>query len=532
MKKILSPKIQGSGPARLANKLRSLVADDTEIAAIGGQIAIYEAWALDGDRVKVQVELRLPDQSYRMLTRVVSFPLPPEIKVSYRDWTIVVTPSWYGFGWRLLDESEAAAGESSEDVGEADYAIENGRREVNRQLGERVAREFQARNPSRGHKAPAPVTPPSIPVSLAPPAAGITENKSLATIQTSSLAQVGESDGAMEKLARLARELLGESFQLTMPANEGDAAVILDWLRSGSKAESPKTQREYLRDVCGPTTGFLTFVGAKLLAAVTRQDVQNYRDALKAVVIPATARRAEHSLAASSQIRMLASVKGLLTHANGIGYAPFNPGKGVALPSLPESKRDKALSQSQSMKMLVTAQNRAEATETEKRAKTRWRDYLLNEVCYFTGGRISEVLALRWRDIYATDKGGEMKIVRGKGRKERVISLPEGLFEALQAMRADRRAGDEDFVFTSQKGGQLSISQAWRIVNALAKEANISKKMSPHGWRHSIATQLLDAGAPLHKVSSFLGHSDPKITVKAYYSESEGLKVEDFIDVE
>ena len=465
MKKILSPKIKGSGPARLADKLRSLVADDMEIAALDGQIAIYEAWALDdGDRVKVQVELRLPDQSYRMLTRVVSFPLPPEMKVSYRDWTIVAMPSWYGFGWRVLDESGAAAGESSEDVGEADYAIENARREVNRQLSERVAREFQARNPSRGH----------------------TENKSLATIQTSSLAQVGESDGAMEKLAQLARELLGENFQLTRPANEGDAAVILDWLRSGTKAESPKTQREYLRDVCGPTTGFLTFVGAKPLAAVTRQDVQNYRDALKAVVIPATARRAEHSLAASSQIRMLASVKGLLTHANGIGYTPFNPGKGVALPSLPESKRDKALSQSQSMKMLVTAQNRAEATETEKRAKTRWRDYLLNEVCYFTGGRISEVLALRWRDIYATDKGGEMKIVRGKGRKERVISLPEGLFAALQAMRAERRAGDEDFVFTSQKGGQLSVSQAWRIVNALADEANVTKKVSPHTWRVSL----------------------------------------------
>ncbi|HEY6402083.1 MAG TPA: hypothetical protein VI479_11780 [Blastocatellia bacterium] len=43
---------------------------------------------------------------------------------------------------------------------------------------------------------------------------------------------------------------------------------------------------------------------------------------------------------------------------------------------------------------------------------------------------------------------------------------------------------------------------------------------------------MLDAGAPLHKVSSFLGPRDPKITVKAYYSESEGLKVEDFIDVE
>jgi site-specific recombinase XerD len=406
------------------------------------------------------------------------------MKVSYRDWTIVVTPNWYGFGWRVLDESGAAAGESSEDVGEADYAMKEARREVNRKLGERVAREFQARNPSRGHKAPAPVTPPSIPVSLAPPAAAVAENKSLATIQTSSLAQVGESDGAMEKLAQLARTLLGENFQLTRPATEGDAAVILDWLRSGTKAESPKTQREYLRDACGPAIGFLTFVGAKPLAAVTRQDVQNYRDALKAVVIPATARRAEHSLAASSQTRMLASVKGLLTHANAIGYTPFNPGKGVALPSLPESKRDKALSQSQSMKMLVTAQTRAEATETEKRAKTRRRDYLLNEVCYFTGGRISEVLALRWRDIYATDKGGEMKIVRGKGHKERVIRLPEGLFDALREMRADRHGDDEDFVFTSQKGGRLSISQAWRIVNALAEEANVTKKVSPHTWRH------------------------------------------------
>jgi integrase/recombinase XerD len=309
-------------------------------------------------------------------------------------------------------------------------------------------------------------------------------------------------------------------------------ATTYDKVIDANKAESPKTQREYLRDVCGPTTGFLTFVGAKPLAAVSRQDVQNYRDALKAVVIPATARRAEHSLAASSQTRMLASVKGLLTHANGIGYTPFNPGKGVALPALPESKRDKALSQSQSMKMLLTAQNRAEATETEKRAKTRRRDYLLNKLLYLTGGRISEVLALRWGHIYATDKGGEMKIVHGKGRKERIIRLPEELFAALREMRADRLGADEDFVFTSQKGGQLSVSQAWRIVNALADEANVTKKVSPHTWRHSIATQLLDAGAPLHKVSSFLGHSDPKITVKAYYSESEGLRVEDFIEVE
>lgn len=66
MKKILSPKMTGLGPARLADKLRCLVASDWEITELGGEIAIDEAWALDGDRLKVRIELRLPDQSYRI----------------------------------------------------------------------------------------------------------------------------------------------------------------------------------------------------------------------------------------------------------------------------------------------------------------------------------------------------------------------------------------------------------------------------------------------------------------------------------
>jgi site-specific recombinase XerD len=260
------------------------------------------------------------------------------------------------------------------------------------------------------------------------------ENKNVALSRISSqpdnLAQIGESAGAIDNLLQLAHKLLGENFNPTMPANEADAAVILDWLRSGSKAESPKTQREYLRDVCGPETGFLTFVGRKELARITRQDMQNFKQALKEIVIPETERRAEHSLAVATQHRMLASVKGLLTHANAIGYTPFNPGKGVSLPPLPESKRDKALSKAQSRKMLDTAKRRAETTDTEKRMKIRQRDRLLNEVCYKTGGRISEVLALRWRRICRSACGQKCDsrkqrsafigragtVLRGKGR--------------------------------------------------------------------------------------------------------------------
>lgn len=354
------------------------------------------------------------------------------------------------------------------------------------------------------------------------------ENTALQVISGAEVAQIGETRGKLEELAGMVRDLLGENFRPTTPATEHDAAVILDWLRSGKKADTPNTLREYLRDITGPTTGFLTYVNGKPLARVTRQDVQGFKGAIAETEIPATDRRPAHRLAASTQRRMLAAVKGLLSHASGIGYLRFNAGKGVSLPALPESKRDKALSRTDSMRALITAQNRATGTETEKRQTTRRRDYLLNRFCYLTGGRISEVLNLTWKDIYATDNGAEVRIL-GKGRKERVLRISVDMFEALEAERAG--AAEEVYVFMSQKGGRLSISQGWRIVKATAAAAGIQRKMTPHTWRHTVATQLLDGGAPLHQVSEFLGHSDPRVTVKSYYSESAGLKVEDFIDV-
>lgn len=354
------------------------------------------------------------------------------------------------------------------------------------------------------------------------------ENTALQIISGAEIAQIGETRGKLEELAGMVRDLLGENFRPTMPATEHDAAVILDWLRSGKKADVRNTLREYMRDITGPTTGFLTYVNGKQLARVTRQDVQNFKAALAEAEIPATDRRPAHRLAANTQRRMLAAVKGLLSHASGIGYLQFNAGKGVALPALPESKRDKALSRTDSMRTLIAAQNRAAGTETDKRQTTRRRDYLLNRFCYLTGGRISEVLNLTWQDIYRTDDGAEVRIV-GKGGKERILRIPADMFEALEAERAG--AAEEVYVFRSQKGGRLSIAQGWRIVKATAAAAGITRKMTPHTWRHTVATQLLDGGAPLHQVSEFLGHSDPRITVKAYYSQSSSLKVEDYLDL-
>src|SRR6266508_4635289 len=74
----------------------------------------------------------------RVVTRIVPFTLPAETETVYRDWTIVIKPTWYGFGYRLLDENGAVAGESPRDWGERAYVEENAQREVNRLIAERL----------------------------------------------------------------------------------------------------------------------------------------------------------------------------------------------------------------------------------------------------------------------------------------------------------------------------------------------------------------------------------------------------------
>lgn len=342
--------------------------------------------------------------------------------------------------------------------------------------------------------------------------------------QADHLAQVGDLAGKLDALAALIEERLGANFHPTMPASEVDAAIVLDWLGTGKKAQSKKTLKEYLRDLCGPKTGFLAFVGAKPLSTVTREDVRGFAKALAEVTIPETDKREAHALSLATQRRMLAAVKGLFSHANGMGLLPFNPGKGVVLPSLPESKRDKALTRGQSLTLQAAADVRAESDVYQV---TRRRDALLLQVLYTSGARISEALSLKWSDIYATDRGAEVRIIRGKGDKERLVGLPAGVYSDLLALRAD--AADDAYVFVSQKGGRLSEAQGWRIVKGLAQAAKIKRHVSPHVLRHSIATQLLDAGAPLHQVSEFLGHSDPQVTIKSYYSQASALDVSDYL---
>ena len=134
------------------------------------------------------------------------------------------------------------------------------------------------------------------------------------------------------------------------------------------------------------------------------------------------------------------------------------------------------------------------------------RDRAILEVLYGCGLRVSEAAGLRMSDIFA--KEGFLRIV-GKGDKERIIPLGEMAAEALETWygaRPEPCRGYEDFVFLNRSGKSLSRVSIFNMVKKQAMLAGVRKEISPHTFRHSFATHLVENGADLRVVQEMLGH--------------------------
>ena len=134
------------------------------------------------------------------------------------------------------------------------------------------------------------------------------------------------------------------------------------------------------------------------------------------------------------------------------------------------------------------------------------RDRAILEVLYGCGLRVSEAACLRMSDIFA--KEGFLRIV-GKGDKERIIPLGEMAAEALETWygaRPEPCRGYEDFVFLNRSGKSLSRVSIFNMVKKQAMLAGVRKEISPHTFRHSFATHLVENGADLRVVQEMLGH--------------------------
>lgn len=137
------------------------------------------------------------------------------------------------------------------------------------------------------------------------------------------------------------------------------------------------------------------------------------------------------------------------------------------------------------------------------------RDYLIFEILYCTGLRVSELASLRLSDVLRSN--GKL-VVRGKGNKERIVFLGDAAKKYLMAyidLRQRRSVSKEhqDAFFLSQRDVSLSIRGIQYLVSAYLEKLGIFKHISPHVLRHSFATHLLNSGADIRSVQELLGHS-------------------------
>lgn len=142
------------------------------------------------------------------------------------------------------------------------------------------------------------------------------------------------------------------------------------------------------------------------------------------------------------------------------------------------------------------------------------RDRAMLETLYSTGIRVSELVGMDIKDI---DEVGQALIVRGKGRRERIVPLGSHAMAALQhylqmRRRQEHELGGDRAVFINKGDGRISARSVRRKVTKYLKEAGLDPEISPHTLRHSFATHLLDNGADLRSVQELLGHQSLSTT--------------------
>lgn len=253
-----------------------------------------------------------------------------------------------------------------------------------------------------------------------------------------------------------------------------DEQLIALWIHGRSK----HTQRAYASDV----SKFCKFIN-KPLKQIILNDLQNFADNL-----------IQRKLSETSVKRILSSVKSLFSFGHKIGYLVFDVGKVLKLPATRETIAQRILSEEEVQQIILSTKNK--------------RNRLIIKTLYYTGIRISELVALKWKDLQYRDQGGQITIL-GKGGKTNVLLLPQDLFFELLELRVT--LADDAPIFRSKKGGHLNASHIDRILKKIALDA-IGKGVTPHWYRHSHASHALENGCPIHLVQKQLNHSSISTT--------------------
>lgn len=260
------------------------------------------------------------------------------------------------------------------------------------------------------------------------------------------------------------------------------------------------TVAAYRRDLANYAK-YLEVKGIDDLADVTELNVSDYAQALSQ----------KQGLASSSIARMLAAVRGLHKYLMLENFLKVDVAATVKPPKLPRNL-PKAISLNEIEAVL--AASGPDPDSDDAISSIRLRDRALLELLYATGGRVSEIVNLDLDDLV------DPTLVRlfGKGSKERIVPVGSFAQKALQAYLVRIRPGlvklgrGTPALFLNQRGARLSRQSAWQIISDAAQNAGLTGLVSPHTFRHSFATHLLEGGADVRVVQELLGHSSVATT--------------------
>lgn len=207
----------------------------------------------------------------------------------------------------------------------------------------------------------------------------------------------------------------------------------------------------------------------------------------------------ELGLSVNSQARIVSGIKAFFEYLILEELVEYDPS---VLLSAPKS--------TQSLPAVLSPQDIANMINAIDHSKAEGlRNRAIIEVLYACGLRVSELTDLKLSNLYL--KVGFVKVI-GKGNKERMIPIGETAIKHLEfylherAQMTNIKPKSEDIVFLNRRGGQLSRQMIFYVVKDLAALAGIDQVISPHTFRHSFATHLIEGGANLKIIQDLLGH--------------------------
>lgn len=229
-------------------------------------------------------------------------------------------------------------------------------------------------------------------------------------------------------------------------------------------------------------------------------------------------------LTATSMARIVSGVRSFYRFLFYTGRMSYDPSERLAVPRtrrhLPE-----VLTLDEIERMIATL----EQNDTGLDPMLVRRNRAIIEVLYGSGLRVTELVTLTFSDL-RTSEG--FMIVHGKGDKERLVPISDLSVEQINSYlpfrnHLDIKRGEEDYVFLNRRGAHLTRQMILIFLKDLALRSGVRKTISPHTFRHSFATSMLEGGANLRVVQALLGHS--KISTTEIYTHVDTSRLREEI---